>query len=145
MAQEVMDQMDIRIFLQGDYEELKARREKRQGYVTESTQFYHILATNPIISGPNPFVLAGYVWQDPPGYWDNVVWPAYYETHQHLFSNHDVEHGDPVATDDLPRFDKYSFGPPVPRLIALKTQGQTITELIESACTIISTSSIVNR
>lgn len=31
--------------------------------------------------------------QDPPGYWDQIVWPAYISAHRPLFVKGDVEHG----------------------------------------------------
>jgi hypothetical protein len=36
---------------------------------------------------------AGDVWQDPPHYFDNIVYPAYVEAHKQLFENGDVEKG----------------------------------------------------
>lgn len=49
---------DVRILLRAGYEEAKRRREGRNGYVT----------------------LEGF-WEDPPGYFDGVVWPNYVEEH----------------------------------------------------------------
>ncbi|PVF98087.1 P-loop containing nucleoside triphosphate hydrolase protein [Serendipita vermifera] len=120
---EVMNQVDIRIFLQGNYEEMKERRERRQGYVTDT----------------------GYVWEDPPQYWDNVVWPAYCNAHKRLFSKHDVEHGDPIFDDDIPNTGKSSFGQPVSGLIVFKTKGETIADLVQSACIAIGTSQVLNN
>lgn len=37
---------------------------------------------------------AGDVWQDPPHYFDNIVYPAYVEAHKQLFENGDVEKGE---------------------------------------------------
>ena len=34
------------------------------------------------------------VWEDPPFYWDRIVYPAYKRAHQHLFKNGDVEKGE---------------------------------------------------
>lgn len=36
---------------------------------------------------------AGDVWQDPPHYFDNIVYPAYVDAHKHLFTDQDVEKG----------------------------------------------------
>jgi hypothetical protein len=36
---------------------------------------------------------AGDVWQDPPHYFDNIVYPAYVDAHKQLFENGDVEKG----------------------------------------------------
>lgn len=33
--------------------------------------------------------------QDPPNYWENIVWPAYVSAHAPLFLNGDVEAGQP--------------------------------------------------
>ncbi|KAF9363176.1 ribosylnicotinamide kinase [Mortierella sp. NVP85] len=46
--------IDIKFFLTAPYQILKERRESRKGYAT----------------------LEGY-WEDPPGYFDNIVWPNY--------------------------------------------------------------------
>ena len=35
----------------------------------------------------------GGFWVDPPGYFDDIVYPAYLEAHSHMFSNGDVESG----------------------------------------------------
>lgn len=35
----------------------------------------------------------GSVWQDPPFYWDQLVYPAYVNAHAELFDDRDVEHG----------------------------------------------------
>ncbi|KAJ3234310.1 ribosylnicotinamide kinase [Chytriomyces hyalinus] len=53
---DVMAQLDYVLFLHSDYEILKERREARFSYVT----------------------LEG-TWQDPPGYFDDIVYPAYVE------------------------------------------------------------------
>lgn len=59
---------DIKILLRASYADAKARREARSGYVT----------------------LEGF-WQDPPGYFDAVVWPGYVEGHEGFFEGGDVE------------------------------------------------------
>lgn len=41
---------------------------------------------------------AGDVWQDPPHYFDNIVYPAYVAAHKQLFANGDVEKGE-LASD----------------------------------------------
>ncbi|KAI5819743.1 P-loop containing nucleoside triphosphate hydrolase protein [Pyronema omphalodes] len=58
---------DAKILLRVDRETAKKRREKR-GYLT----------------------IEGY-WQDPPGYFDDIVWPNYVKAHEHLFENGQVE------------------------------------------------------
>lgn len=37
-------------------------------------------------------------WKDPPECFENIVWPAYLDSHSKLFQNNDVEH-DPVKDD----------------------------------------------
>ncbi|RUP43246.1 hypothetical protein BC936DRAFT_137435 [Jimgerdemannia flammicorona] len=64
--EEVMRELDIRVFVRGAYETLKRRREERQGYVT----------------------IEGY-WVDPPGYFDSIVWPEYLKWNGHLFTGQD--------------------------------------------------------
>ncbi|CAN6640305.1 nicotinamide riboside kinase [Trichomonascus vanleenenianus] len=58
---------DMKLFIRGKYEDLKRRREARDGYVTVDS-----------------------FWVDPPGYFDDIVWPAYIKTHKHLFEDEDV-------------------------------------------------------
>lgn len=64
----VQPQMDIKLFLRVSYAKAKARREARSGYVT----------------------LEGF-WEDPPGYFDKIVWPNYVEDHKWMFEDGDVE------------------------------------------------------
>ena len=33
------------------------------------------------------------MWQDPPSYWDDIVYPAYVDAHKELFEDGDVENG----------------------------------------------------
>lgn len=39
----------------------------------------------------------GTFWQDPPHYWENIVYPAYLEAHKDVFENGDVENGKPES------------------------------------------------
>ena len=39
----------------------------------------------------------GAFWQDPPGYWNDIVWPAYLKAHSKMFRNNDVEHGEALT------------------------------------------------
>ncbi|RPA97127.1 P-loop containing nucleoside triphosphate hydrolase protein [Choiromyces venosus 120613-1] len=68
VEERVMRVLDVKIFLRGRGEALRKRREGRNVYAT----------------------VEGY-WQDPPGYWDQIVWPNYLKAHKHLFVNGDVE------------------------------------------------------
>ncbi|KAI0258171.1 hypothetical protein BC834DRAFT_975410 [Gloeopeniophorella convolvens] len=38
----------------------------------------------------------GSFWRDPPGYFDQLVYPAYVDAHKAIFSDADVEKGSPV-------------------------------------------------
>ena len=64
----VRDILDVKLLLRAKYEIAKDRRENRTGYVT----------------------LEGF-WEDPPGYFDQVVWPNYIEQHGFLFREANVE------------------------------------------------------
>ena len=59
---------NIKVLLRSTHKAAKTRREARNGYVT----------------------LEGF-WQDPPGYFDKVVWPGFERTYGSLFSGGDVE------------------------------------------------------
>lgn len=37
----------------------------------------------------------GALWRDPPGYWEQIVWPAYVNAHEKLFVGGDIENGLP--------------------------------------------------
>lgn len=39
----------------------------------------------------------GALWRDPPGYWEDIVYPAYIEAHKDVFEEGDVEHGKPTS------------------------------------------------
>ena len=39
----------------------------------------------------------GTLWDDPPHYWDDIVYPAYLEAHKDVFENGDVENGKPAS------------------------------------------------
>jgi len=63
--------MDVPIFLRVPREILRQRREERSGYHTAEGSF----------------------WRDPPGYWEQVVYPAYTRAHASVFQDGDVENG----------------------------------------------------
>ncbi|GJJ06036.1 hypothetical protein Clacol_000223 [Clathrus columnatus] len=75
--QDVIDQLDIRLFLRVPNDVLKQRRHERHGYHTA-------VQTDP----------EGSLWRDPPYYWEQIVYPAYVRAHQHLFTDGDVENGE---------------------------------------------------
>jgi nicotinamide/nicotinate riboside kinase len=73
----VVKELDMSLLVRAPYEKLKARREARSGYVT--------------LEGiPSHTELTSGFWEDPPGYFDNIVWKWYVKDHQHLFENGDV-------------------------------------------------------
>ncbi|THV06701.1 P-loop containing nucleoside triphosphate hydrolase protein [Dendrothele bispora CBS 962.96] len=70
---QVIEQLDVRIFLRVPHDILKHRRHERHGYHTAE----------------------GSLWRDPPHYWEQIVWPAYIEANQEIFQNGDLENGAP--------------------------------------------------
>ncbi|KAL8915104.1 MAG: hypothetical protein Q9171_000407 [Xanthocarpia ochracea] len=60
--------LDLKFLLRAPYAVAKGRRESRRGYVT----------------------MEGW-WEDPPGYFDKVVWPNYVEENKGFFAGGDVE------------------------------------------------------
>ncbi|BGP18586.1 hypothetical protein JCM10213_002126 [Rhodosporidiobolus nylandii] len=87
---ESVREFDVRLFVREDYATLKRRREERHGYHTQE----------------------GSLWQDPPGYWDNCVWPAYLRAHRPLFQDGDVEAGavDSNAIEGVRLFEAKELG-----------------------------------
>lgn len=77
---------DMRILLRARCEDARRRRESRNGYVT----------------------LEGF-WQDPPGYFDKIVWPNFVEEHEWMFHDADVE-GD-VERTAAEAFGSTAVGP----------------------------------
>ncbi|KAA1476809.1 P-loop containing nucleoside triphosphate hydrolase protein [Dentipellis sp. KUC8613] len=71
---EVVETLDAKFFLRVPRATLEARRVERSGYYTAEGGF----------------------WRDPPGYFEQLVWPAYVAAHEGIFENHDVVHGAPT-------------------------------------------------
>lgn len=69
---------DFRILLRARYQDAKRRRESRNGYVT----------------------LEGF-WQDPPDYFDKIVWPNFVKEHGWMFYGEDVEGDAERSTTDF--------------------------------------------
>ncbi|KAG8750280.1 ribosylnicotinamide kinase [Serendipita sp. 396] len=141
----VIQALDTRIFLRVSYPTLKARRERRFGYHT-AVQF-----------SPE-----GSFWRDPPGYWDDIVWPAYLKAHERIFEGGDIDHGSAALVDDeqtatvsdkamkikVPEQnitqgemqaseskDELSrCGQPVPRLLVLPAEDLTMEQLFTAVC-----------
>ncbi|KAK7472980.1 ribosylnicotinamide kinase [Stygiomarasmius scandens] len=70
---QVIEQLDVCIFLRVPQDVLKQRRHERHGYHTAE----------------------GSLWRDPPHYWEQIVWPAYIEANQQVFQDGDLEKGAP--------------------------------------------------
>ena len=61
----------------------------------------------------------GSFWEDPPGYWDDIVWPAYLKAHRKMFQNNDVEHGQPLV-------------PPLPFVqMAITGEGTRLNQMVD--------------
>lgn len=104
----VCGSMDVKIFLRTPRAVLKQRREQRFGYATAE----------------------GTVWKDPPGYFDNIVWPAYQAAHERVFQHGQLEHGEAASGEA-------SAGGPVSDLIVLDARPGTDAEmswLVDHTC-----------
>jgi nicotinamide/nicotinate riboside kinase len=96
--QKAIDQFDIRVFLRVPHDVLKQRRHERHGYHTAGNSYLDDSGgylTIQVQSDPE-----GNLWRDPPQYWEQIVYPAYFRAHSDLFEGGDVEHGKP--TDKVP-------------------------------------------
>jgi hypothetical protein len=71
--------LDIKLFLRSTYALTSTRRSRRAGYVTTTTT-----SSSDNLS----------FWRDPPGYIDEVVWPAYVRSHAWMFEYGDADYGD---------------------------------------------------
>lgn len=103
----VRRQMDVRLFLRCNRATLERRRTERGGYATAE----------------------GTVWQDPPGYFEHVIWTGYVQAHKALFEDDDVEHGAPRKVEqDLP-----DDGAPVKDLILIEAEQNDVNETVKIA------------
>ncbi|BEJ15182.1 hypothetical protein CspHIS471_0409490 [Cutaneotrichosporon sp. HIS471] len=73
----VADTLDVKLLLRVPKETLRARRDERSYALQHADD-----------------AAAGTVWEDPPGYFDNIVYPAYVKAHVGVFKGGDVEDGD---------------------------------------------------
>ncbi|KAG8929931.1 ribosylnicotinamide kinase [Tulasnella sp. 418] len=96
---EVYKPMDVKLFLRVPEKTLKDRRDVRDGYITAE----------------------GGMWKDPPGYFEQIVYPAYVKAHQEVFEDGDVENG------QLSRKK-------VSDLILLDGIALNMTEIVEKTC-----------
>jgi len=69
---------DARLFLRVPHDVLRKRRHERHGYHTA------------VQSDPE-----GALWRDPPEYFDQIVYPAYVRAHERMFTDGDIERGQP--------------------------------------------------
>lgn len=58
-------------------------------------------------------------WKDPPGCFDNIVWPAYVDSHSKLFDKGDVENGNVKEGIDI---------------TLLEAEQIDMTEMVDRAC-----------
>lgn len=63
----------------------------------------------------------GALWRDPPGYWDDIVYPAYVDAHRELFDHDNVETG-------------RLSGEKVPDLVLLETLQISLSEAVTKSC-----------
>lgn len=64
------EKLDIRLLVRANKDTIRQRRLERNERISEDS-----------------------FWKDPPGCFDNIVWPAYQEAHLKLFENGAVERG----------------------------------------------------
>lgn len=91
--EEVRNQMDARIFLRIGKELLRQRREARGGYVTAEGDTWKVSEgaryPNLLLLTTRPLSRS----QDPPLYFDEILWPSHLKAHARLFQNGDVGSG----------------------------------------------------
>ncbi|KAG1777988.1 P-loop containing nucleoside triphosphate hydrolase protein [Suillus placidus] len=95
----VVEHLDLKVFLRTPHDVLKERREQRATYITTEAE----------------------TWTDAPNYWENIVWPAYVDGHKGIFTNDDVEHGNP--REDV-----------LPGLLLIEAQEHTMDDIVSMCC-----------
>lgn len=103
--------LDIRLFIRIPRNAMHKRRKERANYILDN----------------------GEVWQDPPFYFDQIVWPAYVEAHAGMFECGDPEHGKAIA----PQNDEAQDGGALQHLIVLEGESCTKPQLALAACNVI--------
>lgn len=93
---DLLDLFDVKLFFYASFQTLKTRRESREGYQT--------------VDG---------FWQDPPGYFENIVWPSYVATHSYLFEGNNIE-------ANLTSFAKEQL-----HIIPIRSDSLTLYQLVE--------------
>lgn len=82
---ELLQQLDLTLFIKANYSTLKLRREKRI------------------------YTVEGKEWVDPEGYFDKFVWPGYYNNHKKIFINGSDEEVVKLSGGDLDAKFKYRY------------------------------------
>lgn len=85
--------LDVKLFLRVPSDLLKRRREERQTYALQGTYTHGGIVRDHVDT-----LADGNVWTDPPHYFEQIVQPAYFKAHEHMFEGGDVEAGN-VTTD----------------------------------------------
>ncbi|WFD32966.1 FACT complex subunit [Malassezia sp. CBS 17886] len=104
----VRDLLGVRVFLRVSRETMLYRRTHRPNYVLED----------------------GEVWEDPPFYFDEIVWPAFREAHAGMFVDGDVERGAPVRTPCATPRD----GGPVPDVVLVEAEHCPAAVVTDKVC-----------
>ena len=65
----------------------------------------------------------GALWRDPPGYWEDIVYPAYLDAHKDIFMDEDVEHGQLTST--------------VSELILIESLEISMSDAVERCCSVL--------
>ena len=100
--------LDIRLFIRIPRDTMHKRRTERANYILDN----------------------GEVWQDPPFYFDQIVWPAYLEAHAGMFEHGDPVHGKVIA----PENDEAPDGGAIQNVIVLEAGSCTKHQLALAAC-----------
>lgn len=103
----VCNLFQVRLFLRVSKDLIRKRRDARANYVLDD----------------------GQVWEDPPFYFDEIVWPAYLEAHARMFANSDVEKGALIPADT-----RTADGGPVPFLKVIEAEDRSTTDVVQEAC-----------
>lgn len=103
----VCNLLQVRVFLRISKALMKQRRNARANYVLDD----------------------GSVWEDPPFYFDEIVWPAYREAHARMFEGEDVEHGAPIVASL-----RTQDGGPVPHLSLIEAEHKPTEDVVRDAC-----------
>jgi nicotinamide/nicotinate riboside kinase len=67
--------------------------------------------------------------QDPPGYFDHVIWPGYLKAHEKLFENGDVEKGKLLQ----PTEEIHGDGEQVKGMVMFEAQSLSLEDIINIA------------